>query len=154
MTPIWTTQNFSASNAWESIACSKGGRNSDWPTKKFCVRGLNVLTRFTHFCNADELAGTTRRTRSPCGPEFCRSIPFLGQARLHLFRRTNGPDCDHAGGAGRKEKMDQPVALSACAELLYVVTRSGSATTGDLHRLASAQDLGWHRRRYVLCYPF
>ena len=45
MMPIWTTQNFSASNASESIACSKVGAKQGMADDEILARGFAVLRR-------------------------------------------------------------------------------------------------------------
>src|SRR6266849_8805839 len=109
MMPIWTTRDFSGSNVWESIACSKVGQKRDCPMRRFCVAVLSASTRSTHFCNDDEGdfvtadSGPTRsirqRTDSPwrtyCAV-VCRSASFLVEAGVHLIRWTDRPDRHHA----------------------------------------------------------
>src|ERR1043166_5172144 len=38
---------------------------------------------------------------------------ILAETWLHFIRRPDWPDRDHADRAGRKEKMDQPIAFSS-----------------------------------------
>src|SRR5437667_1199486 len=132
----------------------------------FCVAVLNALMRSTRFCNGDEgqfttsYSGQTRsihhRTDSPwrtCCAIVCRSVSLLVEAWLHLLRRADRADRDHADGTSRKEKMDQPIEFPARAQLLHAATRPRSAATRDLHWLALAQNLGRHRRRIILRDP-
>src|SRR5438045_6734265 len=101
-----------------------------------------------------------RRTRSAsnAATAWCtvvwRSVSVLVETRIHLVWRTHRPDRDHANRAGRKEKMDQPVAFSARAELLHAPSRSRSAAARDLYRLAPAQSPRRYRRRRALRYSF
>src|SRR3954451_3901166 len=81
-----------------------------------------------------------RQTRSTSDAVVCRSVPILVKARVHFIRRTDRPNRDHADRVGRKEKVDQPIALFARAELLHAAARPRSATTRDLHRLALTQN--------------
>src|SRR6059058_1161552 len=154
MTRTWTTPDSSVSNASESIVSSRVGQKKDCPTKKSCGAASSASMRSIRFCSADESPANSSAANSTNRADLCRSISFLAEAWLHLLRRAHRPNRDHADRAGGKETMDQPVALSACAELLHVATRSGSATTRNLHRLAPAQYLGRHRCRRLFCYPF
>src|SRR5713101_3815329 len=116
MMPIWTTRDFSGSNVWESIACSKVGQKRDCPMRRFCVAVLSASTRSTHFCNDDEgdfVTADSGPTRSTCCAVVCGSVSVLVKTRIHFVWRADRPDRDHANGAGRKEKMDQPIAISA-----------------------------------------
>src|SRR6476646_4512915 len=152
MTRTWTTPDSSASNASASIASSRVGPKKECPMMKFCGAVLSASMRSIRFCSADEFPATSSTANSTNRADLCRSISFLAEAWLHLLRRAHRPNRDHADRAGGKETMDQPVALSACAELLHVATRSGSATTRNLHRLAFAQDKGRNCRRLFVRY--
>src|SRR5437879_8389677 len=99
MMPIWTTRDFNASNAWESIACSKVGQKRDCPMRRFCVAVLSASTRSTHFCNDDEgdrVTADSGPTRSTYCAVVCRSASFLVEAGVHLIRWTDRPDRHHA----------------------------------------------------------
>src|SRR6266404_2308098 len=117
--------------------------------------------RFTLFFKSDERPNfKTRSTRLRRGYRghasraiIRRSVSFLVKARTHLVWRTDRTDRDHANRAGRKEKMDQSVAISARAELLHAASRARGATTRHLHRLAAPQNPWRHRRRRVLRDP-
>src|SRR5947209_5815171 len=101
-----------------------------------------------HFCSGDEADFVTADscpTTSTRRALVCGSIPFLVEARLHLVRRTDWPDRHHADRVGREEEMDQSIAFSARVKLLHAPAWTGGAATGDLYRLAFAQDLGRHR---------
>src|SRR5437016_1182497 len=93
---------------------------------------------------------TSTATAARCAVVW-RGVSVLVKARIHFVWRTDRPDRDHANRAGRKEKMDQPIAISARLELLHVAARPGGATTRDLHRLAPAQNprrrRGWRAFR-------
>src|SRR6266480_2784009 len=125
---ISMTTNSSAQSASELIACLKVGRGREFPIRKFCGAGSNASTRSTHFFAGYErswaharpaFARWLRRGGSTSCAVVWRSVSVLAETRVHLVWRTNRPDRDHANRAGRKEKMDQPVAVFACVELLH-----------------------------------
>src|ERR1700730_4894646 len=153
MTPIWTTRNFSVSNVSESIACSKVGQKRDCQMKRFCVAALTALTRSTHSCSGDEddQDSATGCTRPTSCAHVCGGVSILAEARIHFVWWPDRADRDHAKRAGREEKMDQSVAIFARAELLHAATRTRSHPTRNLHRLASAPNLGRHCRRRIFC---
>src|SRR5436190_23398187 len=129
MTPIWTTRNFSASNVWESIACSRVGQKRVCLTMKFCVEVLSALTRFTHFCKSDESELLTRKNDRAIAPGaasyISRGIPLLAEAGIRLVWWTDRPDRDDACRVGREKALDRQFAISTRAEFLHVASRPG-----------------------------
>src|SRR6266481_1259996 len=142
-------KNLNGPSASGLIESSKAGREKDCPTRRFCGEAGNASTRSTHFCIGYE--SIRRHPRSTCNAGATssalvwRSISILVEARIHLVRWTDRPDCDHADRAGGEEKMDQPIAISARPEFLHAASRPRSATTRDLHRLAASQNPRRHR---------
>src|ERR671924_52248 len=104
-------------------------------------------------CTRPAFAEKLRRGESTSCAVIRRSVSILAEARIYFVRRADRADRDHANRTGRKEKMDQPVAISSRAELLHAASRSGSATARDLHRLALAQNPRRHRGRRIFCPP-
>src|SRR5437660_237027 len=146
------TRDFSGSRPWESIASRRAGLKRDCPTKKSYVAVLTVSTHSTRFCSADEFSANNSAANAAGCTVVWNCIPLLVEARIHQLWRTDRPNRDYADGAGRKEKMDQPIAISARAQLLHAAARPGSTTARHLRRLASSQNLGRHRRRRILCH--
>src|SRR5439155_10160228 len=156
MTQIWTTRNFSASNVWESIACSRVGQKRVCLTMKFCVEVLSALTRSTHFYNDGEghfvTANSSRDIARDESSDLSRSLPVLVETRLCFLWRTDRPDRHDAQGGCREKEVDQRNAFSPRAEFLHAAARAGSTATRYLYRLAFTQDAGRHRRGRPLCY--
>src|SRR4051812_6536225 len=73
-----------------------------------------------------------------------RRTALLAEAGLHQLRRADRADCDHAHGAGRKEKMDRRGAFPACAEFLHAVAGTGSDAARALLWLVAPWDAWWH----------
>src|SRR5512133_1755366 len=153
--PILRTRNFSAASASGLTACSKDGRNEECQTRIFWPMAFAVSTVSMRFFSACEKArNRSHRVDVAIGPssEFSRSVSLLAQTRLHQFWRTDWSDRDHADRVGREEEVDQPIAISARAQLLHALAGSGGATAGHLRWLASSQNLGRYHRRRVLRY--
>src|SRR4030095_10546434 len=152
MTRTWTTPDSSASNASASIASSRGGPKKDCPMKKSCGAASSASMRSIRLCSADEFPATRSAANSTNRADLCRGLSLLAKAWLHFLWRTDRTDRYYANRAGRKEKMDQPVALFACIELLHAPSWSRSSTAGHLRRLAFAQDKGRNCRRLFVRY--
>src|SRR5438045_7269719 len=121
-------KNLSGPSASGSIESSKAGREKVCPTRRFCGEAGNALTRSTHFCTGYESVrrhpGSTCNAGAASSALVWRSTSILVEARIHLVRRTDRPDCDHADRVGGKEKMDQPIAIPARPEFLHVASRT------------------------------
>src|SRR5438876_9032016 len=99
------TTNFSGRNALASIAFSKVGRSKDCPIEKSCGTGSNASTRFTHFCNADELRSTDRVQRRSSDALMARGILVFLVPRLREHRWTGGANHNDVQSHGRKAPM-------------------------------------------------
>src|SRR6266404_1847413 len=121
-------KNLSGPSASGLIESSKAGREKDCPTRRFCGEAGNASTRSTHFCIGYE--SIRRHPRSTCNAGATssalvwRSISILVEARIHLVRWTDRPDCDDARGGGREKTLDRQCPVSARPQFLHAAARS------------------------------